>query len=138
MVEWKTGVTMYGVVLWSDRKQACAVIWCEDHSKLAYFKEESVGAQKAVTFNPGDLVEFDIREENEMRFAVAPSVVAAREFPSLPDDLKRASAPFETARTTTSLPGGEDSRSAVVMFPQMVETVDRDLGHGEGVGRRYG
>ena len=28
---------MYGVILWSDQKAQRAVIWCEDHGKLAYF-----------------------------------------------------------------------------------------------------
>ncbi len=27
---------MYGVILWSDQEAQRAVIWCEDHGKLAY------------------------------------------------------------------------------------------------------
>lgn len=28
---------MYGVILWSDEITQKAVIWCEDHGRLAYF-----------------------------------------------------------------------------------------------------
>ena len=32
---------MYGVILWSDQTAQRAVIWCEDHGKLAYFNRQT-------------------------------------------------------------------------------------------------
>lgn len=80
---------MYGVVLWSDSKQDKALIWCEDHQNLAFFKRDH-NAQGATRFVPGDLVEFDLREENELRLAVDPCIVAPHEYPSLAADLRSA------------------------------------------------
>ncbi|WP_397541440.1 hypothetical protein [Roseovarius salis] len=81
---------MYGVVLWSDSKRNRAVIWCEDHRNLAFFNEEDDTATSREGFEPGDLVAFDLREENDLRLAVDPYVVAPHEFPSLAMDLKSA------------------------------------------------
>jgi len=82
---------MFGVVLWSDDKDGKAVIWCEDHRNLAFYKQESA-CEAEETFAPGDLVEFDLREENNLRLAVDPSLVAPHEFPAIAHDLKSASA----------------------------------------------
>lgn len=82
---------MYGVVLWSDNKRNKAVIWCEDHKNLAFFKRDRDAAE-AAQFVPGDLVEFDLREENELRLAVDPCLVAPHEYPSLAADLQSATA----------------------------------------------
>lgn len=84
---------MYGVVLWRDSKCNRAVIWCEDHRNLAFFSEDIGGLGASGTraaFEPGDLVAFDLREENDLRLAVDPYVVAPHEFPSLATDLKSA------------------------------------------------
>jgi hypothetical protein len=88
---------MYGVVLWSDSKCSRAVIWCEDHRNLAFFRDDAEGAGSRAGFTPGDLVAFDLREENELRLAVDPYVVAPHEFPSLAMDLKSAFAGLEPA-----------------------------------------
>ena len=81
---------MYGVVLWSDHKDNKAVIWCEDHRNLAFFKKENGTEDRVEAFEPGDLVAFDLREENNLRLAVDPYVVAPHEFPSLAHELKSA------------------------------------------------
>lgn len=82
---------MYGVVLWSDKKRNRAVIWCEDHRNLAFYKDEE-NLSEASLFVPGDLVEFDLQEVDDMRLAVDPCIVSKHEFPSLPGDLKTAKA----------------------------------------------
>lgn len=40
--------------------------------------------------DPGDLVQFDIREDRRMRLASNPRLVATDEYPSLAHDLKKA------------------------------------------------
>ncbi len=40
--------------------------------------------------DPGDLVQFDIREDKRMRLAANPRLVASDEYPSLAQDLKNA------------------------------------------------
>ena len=92
---------MLGVVLWSDENDKKAVIWCEDHRNLAFFRQEDGGGEETAPFAPGDLVEFDLREENNLRLAIDPCVVAPHEYPSLARDLKSASAGL---RRKTSLP----------------------------------
>jgi len=116
---------MYGVVLWSDNKRNKAVIWCEDHKNLAFFKRDR-DATEAAQFVPGDLVEFDLREENELRLAVDPCLVAPHEYPSLAVDLQSATAGL--AREPIGLPRPEargqdirpqtESARVVVLHPK--------------------
>lgn len=80
---------MYGVVLWSDRRTNRAVIWCEDHGDLAFYRGVAGGD---VAMAAGDLIEFDLREEHDMRRADMPRLVTRRSHPTLGADLKRASA----------------------------------------------
>ena len=47
---------MYGVVLWSDKRLGNAVIWCEDHRNLAFFRQDSSPSGAECWFEPGDLV----------------------------------------------------------------------------------
>lgn len=95
---------MYGVVLWSDSKRNKAVIWCEDHQNLAFFKCDR-GGREGSRFVPGDLVEFDLREENELRLAVDPCLVAPHEYPALAADLQSATAGMQ--RDSVGLPRPE-------------------------------
>lgn len=80
---------MYGVVIWSDQSTNRAVIWCEDHGDLAYFKGDVMGTE-ASAISPGDLVEFDLTSSDERRLADAPRLIARKTHPSLVKDLKRA------------------------------------------------
>lgn len=84
---------MYGVILWSDLVKKCAVIWCEDHRSLAYFSCAADDRQNMTMFGPGDLVEFDVKEEGDMRIALRPSLVAQGQYESLNHDLIQASKP---------------------------------------------
>lgn len=115
---------MYGVVLWSDRKRNKAVIWCEDHQNLAFFKRDCDAAEVS-QFAPGDLVEFDLREENELRLAVDPCLVAPHEYPAIAANLKSATAglqrePIALPRAETRDPGVREQRASarvVVLHP---------------------
>ena len=80
---------MYGVVIWSDQLKNRAVIWCEDHGDLAYFRGDSAGAEVS-EIGPGDLVEFDLAASDGLRLADAPRLVAPKSHPHIARALKRA------------------------------------------------
>lgn len=79
---------MIGVVLWSDTQQRKAVIWCEDHGDLAFYREPD--ASSDVSLDPGDLVQFDLTTERHLRLAHNPRVVSEGEHGPLPDTLMAA------------------------------------------------
>lgn len=112
---------MYGVVLWSDRQKNCAVIWCEDHASLAFFRCECVTTTSRHDFGPGDLVEFEVHEQDDLRMALSPSVVAQDHYPGLADELIRAGqsavSTKQTSREAAGLPGQEREVSHVLPFP---------------------
>ena len=83
---------MYGVVLWSDRRENRAVIWCEDHGDLAYYDGGEAKEHAKATLDPGDLVRFDVSEGKRMRIVSNPQVVASEQYPSLAGDLAREGA----------------------------------------------
>ena len=60
---------MYGVILWADKCDSKAVIWCEDHGNLAYYSRGETDCHAAPELDPGDLIEFDLQEERDMRHA---------------------------------------------------------------------
>lgn len=123
---------MYGVVLWSDRKRNRAVIWCEDHRNLAFFRQDSDDGGESGQFVPGDLVEFDLREENNLRLAVDPCIVAPHEFPSLAGDLKSACAGLERMETAPPRPPRPEQHDE----PRVVALHPRRDGHAARKARR--
>ncbi|MFX0541036.1 hypothetical protein ACEWPM_004790 [Roseovarius sp. S4756] len=80
---------MYGVVLWTDQRQNRAVIWCEDHGDLAFYRG-AAGGDAAMT--AGDLVEFDVQDTGDMRLADAPRLITQRSHPTLTTELKKVGA----------------------------------------------
>lgn len=96
---------MFGVVLWSDNAQNRAVIWCEDHGNLAFFKGDLADGLSGQDIDPGDLVQFDLTEERQMRLASNPRLVAADEYPTLAQDLRRAGQPVTSLPRSTSADG---------------------------------
>lgn len=60
---------MYGVVLWADDRDSKAVIWCEDHGNLAYYSAAEQNLHQGVALDPGDLIQFDLREDPDYRRA---------------------------------------------------------------------
>ena len=60
---------MYGVVLWADKQDSKAVIWCEDHGNLAYYSAAEQSAHCGVALDAGDLIKFDMSESRDCRYA---------------------------------------------------------------------
>lgn len=80
---------MFGVVLWSDTQAKSAVIWCEDHGDLAFYKNpEQV---QDTRFDAGDWVQFDVELERQQRLAVNPRLVAEGLYPELAGQLSTVS-----------------------------------------------
>jgi len=80
---------MYGVVLWTDQRQNRAVIWCEDHGDLAFYRGAEGGDAAMAA---GDLVEFNLRDTGDMRLADTPRLITQRSHPTLSNELKKAGA----------------------------------------------
>lgn len=72
---------MFGVVLWSDVKDRKAVIWCEDHGDLAFYRQRQ--EDSGVGLDAGDWVQFDLTVERHLRFAHNPRLVAEGMVPDL-------------------------------------------------------
>lgn len=81
---------MFGVVLWSDVEDRKAVIWCEDHGDLAFYRPAEAGPE--VPLDAGDLVQFDITMDRHLRFAHNPRLVSEGVCSGLADVLGQAAA----------------------------------------------
>lgn len=79
---------MFGVVLWSDVQEHKAVIWCEDHGDLAFYRQECGDA--AMHLDAGDLVQFDMTTDRHQRLAHNPRLVAEGVCPDIADVLSSA------------------------------------------------
>jgi hypothetical protein len=76
---------MYGVVLWSNDESTKAVIWCEDQGDLAFYAH---GTQEdAFQLDAGDMVQFDVRNDRHLRFALNPRLVGAGVCAGIADSL---------------------------------------------------
>ncbi len=76
---------MFGVVLWSDTAENKAVIWCDDHGDLAFYRQgEDEGS---LALDAGDLVRFDMTVDREFRYAHNPRLVAGDYHPDIADTL---------------------------------------------------
>ena len=55
---------MNGVIIWSEHVSKRAIIWCEDHGRLAFFKAEETlqgglsRKNQVFAYESGDLVSF--------------------------------------------------------------------------------
>ncbi len=76
---------MFGVVLWRDEQEQKAVIWCEDHGDLAFYR--NTGDQLPVGLDAGDWVQFDMTMERHQRLAHNPRLVSQGVYPDLADAL---------------------------------------------------
>lgn len=65
---------MFGVIIWSDPDAGKAVIWCEDHGDLAFYRESC--SAHFVRMEAGDLVEFTLTHERAQRIVLRPKLVA--------------------------------------------------------------
>lgn len=87
-----SSTSMYGVVLWSDADERKAVIWCEDQGNLAFYTPGDKSALEGVSLDAGDLIQFDVREEQNMRFAKNPQLVGQSQYPGIADRLNASPA----------------------------------------------
>lgn len=82
---------MYGVVLWSDRNDKKAVIWCEDHGDLAYYGGHTGGSVfDGPVLDAGDLVHFQLADAcgAAMRMAHNPELVSECHAPAIAHRLR--------------------------------------------------
>ncbi len=103
------GEQMMGVVLWADAHDSRAVIWCEDQGNLAYYSEGEEAIHEGVALDAGDLIQFDCREEKDMRRVRNPRRVTLGHAPELPAMLRarlpkrRAQKPADVIRISDFL-----------------------------------
>ena len=76
---------MFGVVLWSDEDQDKAVIWCEDHGDLAFYRKPENHTR--IQLDAGDWVQFDMTMDRHLRFAHNPNPICEALYPELADTL---------------------------------------------------
>lgn len=102
---------MCGVVLWSNPDDRKAVIWCEDQGNLAYYVDPKGDGFDGVLLDAGDLIEFELKEERQVRHVTNPTLLVQDHAP-------------EIARHLDTCAGGQDARSDqsnVVPFPSRTE-----------------
>ncbi len=108
---------MFGVILWSDPKNRRAVIWCEDHEELAFFRgddaKDGCSTAPELSFEAGDLIRFDLRQEGQLRLACNLRMVEADGYPSLARDLVSASL---QAAPPKSMQSGTKKTCKVIAF----------------------
>ena len=80
---------MFGVVLWSNNDENSAILWCEDHRDLAVLQHEDMANRSVRFLEAGDLLSFDIVEENGVRRARNPVIVAPGHMPDIKRNLVR-------------------------------------------------
>jgi hypothetical protein len=82
---------MFGVVLWSDRQDQKAVIWCEDHGDLAFYRQSD--SVDAVPLDAGDWVQFDLQVDRDVRRVYNPRLICEGLYPEIADLLATQPAP---------------------------------------------
>ena len=113
---------MFGVVLWSDEQDQKAVIWCEDHGDLAFYRNESDTCE--VEMDAGDWVQFDMKMDKNQRKAHNPRLVCEGVYPELADSL--CAAPILDRRQKPqpekrhSHPAKRNSAQVIPLFPGQV------------------
>lgn len=116
---------MFGVVLWSDSEERKAVIWCEDHGDLAFYRDEARG-DAPLPLDTGDWVQFDLTTDRNMRFAHNPRLLAEGVYPGLADALgvpdeqapQRTALTRKTARSADIIPFGPARTHAKAISPK--------------------
>jgi hypothetical protein len=79
---------MFGVVLWSDTIAQKAVIWCEDQGELAFYTPGENSVHQAPALDAGDLIQFEVTIQKNMRRATNPQLLKHSHAPDLPNNLQ--------------------------------------------------
>lgn len=102
---------MFGVVLWSDSAAQKAVIWCEDQGDLAFYTPGDGSIHDAPSLDAGDLIQFDMSIQKNVRKATNPQLLMQSHSPDLPKKLRQEG----QAASTPATPEGGDSKPAAVV-----------------------
>lgn len=94
---------MLGVVIWSNPQERKAVIWCEDHGDLAYFNDESLLLGE-IDLDAGDLVDFEMTTERDLRRVHNPRLVSERAFSGLDTSLRSGDGAEKADMVSDSVP----------------------------------
>lgn len=98
------GRIMFGVVLWSDPEENKAVIWCEDHGDLAFYRQNE--GDIAVPLDAGDWVQFDLSTDRHLRFAHNPRLISEGISPDIAGVLRAAAPAPPPAGAAAQAPRG--------------------------------
>ena len=115
-------VRMCGVVLWSSQADGRAVIWCEDHGKLAFYAAQlppqaANGEQQGVSLDAGDLIEFDVEDQEHQRRAHNPRLLAADHAPCIAMKLQQQSpAAVQSRHCADAANAGHTTSAEIVRF----------------------
>ncbi|WP_121063617.1 hypothetical protein [Chachezhania antarctica] len=90
---------MLGVVLWRDKTDENALIWCEDHGDLAVCMRKGQAEQPSL--HVGDCVQFDLALDADVRLARNPRIVQEQMYPDIADRLKTVTDTPKAAETRT-------------------------------------
>ncbi len=82
------GRKMIGIILWSDAADRKAVIWCEDQGDLAYFSDPDLTYSDDTFLDVGDVVEFEVKTQRNMRLAANPRWIKQNAGSTLADGLR--------------------------------------------------
>jgi len=103
---------MFGVVLWSDEQEQKAVIWCEDHGDLAFYRNTEGSA--GFGFEVGDWVQFNMTMERRKRFAHNARLVCEGVSQGLADALRSPQMPDSGAMSNIS---AQPDRNSAKIIP---------------------
>ena len=108
---------MIGVVVWSDRSKNRAVIWCEDHGDLAFYRTDS---RNAPPLRDGDYVTFEVESDGQLRHARDLVLLEEETHPALASFLAETvgADTFVSQLATTYVEPQAPKMGEVVPFPQ--------------------
>lgn len=95
----KVEFKMIGVILWSDTLERKAVVWCEDQGDLAFLGSGCVQHEYLGQLTAGDLLEFDVEIEGNLRCVNNPTLLKSYETHDVAASL------ISTARETKATTG---------------------------------
>lgn len=116
---------MLGVVLWSDSHEHKAVIWCEDHGDLAFYRQDVDDVP--IDLDAGDWVQFDLTMESQMRFAHNPRRVSEDRYRDVAGVVSQAGA-GATRKPPADPPAKRWESAKILCFPR--KSGARAGGHG--------
>jgi len=115
---------MFGVILWSDEQDQKAVIWCEDHGDLAFYRNTDGTTQLGL--DAGDWVQFDMKMERNQRLAKNPRLISEGVYPDLAGAL--CAAPDQARRPAQASPQSSRGSATIIPFAPLQSAADNPAG----------